>query len=30
MWKNTKVTIEIKLHLAPCLFGIAAILSVLM
>jgi len=30
MWKNTKVTVEIKIHLAPCLLAIAAILRVLM
>lgn len=30
MWKNTKVTIEVKIHVAPCLWAIAAILKFLM
>lgn len=29
MWKRTTVTVEIKINLAACLFGIAAILKVL-
>lgn len=30
MWKKTTVTVTIKINLASCFFGIAAILSVLM
>ncbi len=30
MWKKTTVNISIKINLAQCLFGIAAILTVLM
>ena len=30
MWNNTKVTITIKIDLAACLIGIAAILRFLM
>jgi hypothetical protein len=30
MWKNLKVSIEIKVNLAACLFALAAILRVLM
>ena len=29
MWNNTKVTLEVKINVASCLFGIAAILAVL-
>jgi hypothetical protein len=29
MWKRTTVTVSIKINLAACLFGIAAILSIL-
>lgn len=30
MWKKTTVTVNIKINLASCLFGVAAILTVLM
>jgi len=30
MWKRTTVNISIKVNLASCLFGVAAILSILM
>jgi hypothetical protein len=29
MWKSRKVTIQIRVNLAACLFGIAAIIKVL-
>lgn len=28
MWKRTTVTIEVKVNLASCLFGVAAILAI--
>lgn len=30
MWKQTTISISIKINLAACLFGVAAILKVLM
>jgi hypothetical protein len=29
MWKKTTVTVQIKINVASCLFGIAAILAIL-